>query len=234
MLLPIDRLRLPNETTPIPRLRDEPYLVSEYAAAFRYYGSWGEFPPVTVDQDMLILDGVTRYLGAVEADIDEAEVEVIECDSDAQRLLIAAEANAQHGKRWNNKDVTTIALLADRIGVEPAELARAMRVRVERVTRVPVTTVARRRDGKKVEERTYAKAAVRFALRDRVLTEAQEATMLSITTPNTADRILLDLLRIDTLDALPELNPDTYTNALAVQEVIARWITRDAHLLKAA
>jgi len=234
MLVAIDKLRLPNETTGIPRLRDEPFLISEYAAAFRYYGGWGEFPPITADQDMLILDGATRYLAAVQADVDEVEVEIIECENDQQRLLVAAGSNAQHGKRWNSKDITAIALFADRIGVEPDELARVMRVRVERITRVPVTTVVRRKGKTEKEERIYSKAAVRFALRDRILTEAQEQTMRKISTPNMADRILLDLIRIDTLDALPELNIDTAASVATVQEILARWLERDAHLLSAA
>lgn len=233
-LVPVDKLRLPNETTLIPRLREDPYLVTEYAAAMRYYGGWGDFPPAVCDQEYLVLGGVTRVLAALEADVDKVKVTIVECESAADRLLVAVADNAVHGKRWSSKDAVNLALLAERMGVTASDVAIALRVRVERVERVPVTTVVRRSNGKSFEEKVYLKRAVRAALRNRVLSEQEEAVMARITTPNSADLLLLDLLRIGSLDALPPLNAESYRSLVAVQQVLTDWLARDAHLLGAA
>lgn len=231
--VPIDRLRLPNDETEIPRLREEPYLVSEYAAVMRLYDGWGDFPPVICDQEFLVLDGVHRTLAAIEVGISKVPYKTMECADAAERLLAAASFNSQHGKRWTSKDITKVTLFAERIGVSSDVLAQAMRVRVERIERVPVGSVLRRKNGEEVEERIYIKRAVRFAMRDRVLTESQEAMMESLTTPNLADALLLDLIRIAALDALPQLNVDSYKNVLAVQALLDGWVRRDEHLLGA-
>jgi ParB-like chromosome segregation protein Spo0J len=233
----IDKLRVPNSDTEIPRLRQEAYLVSEYAAAMRLYDGWGDFPEIACDQDYLVLDGVHRVLAAQAAGVAKVDARIIACETPAQRLLVAAELNARHGKRWESKDVARLAILADRYGVEAESLATAMRVRVERIERVPVTTVVRKSlkaSEPDREERIYAKRAARWAIQGRTLTEAQEQVVKSLTTPNTADKILSDLIRLHELDALPPLNEDSYRDLLAVQEILSVWATRDQHLLEAA
>jgi len=228
-LVSIDQLRIPNDTTAIPRLRSEAFLVSEYAAAMRVYGGWGDFPPATCDQEKLILDGVTRVLAALQADVAEVPIETRECADDGERLLVAIEANSTHGKRWSAKDTTNLVILADRMGVETGPLARALRVTVDRVERVPVTTVIRG----KTEERVYAKRAARKAVMGRVLTEQEHGVMRAIQTPLLADRLLLDLLRLHELDALPALNPESFQTVLAARAILDEWIARDEHALEA-
>jgi hypothetical protein len=228
-VVPVDQLRIPNETTAIPRLRSEAFLVSEYAAAMRLYSGWGDFPPVLIDQENLILDGVTRVLAALDAEVAEAMVEVRKCKNDGERLLAAVAANSMHGKRWSSKDTTNIVILADRMGVETGELARVMRVSVERVERVPITTVSRG----KTEIRVYAKRAARRSVMNRVLSEREYSVMRSIATPLLADRLLLDLLRLHELDALPVLNVESYATVLAAKTILDEWLARDGHALEA-
>ena len=233
-LVPVDRLRLPNDSTIIPRLRSETYMASEYAAAMRLYGGWGEFPPIVCDQELLVLGGVTRVQAAGIAGVDEVPVRVVECATAADRLLIAAADNAVHGKRWSARDITVIGLTAERVGLPVGELATAMRVKVERIERLPLTTVVRRgAGGEPVEERVYAKRAARHAVRGRVLSEEEEL-MRRLSTPNQADQILLDLIRLGQLEAFPPLTPEAAQNLLAVQELLAGWYERDRHLLEAA
>lgn len=231
--VPTSTLTLPDETTAIPRLRFEAFLVSDYAAAMRFYGSWGDFPPAIVDQDGLVICGVHRVMAAIECGFD-AKVKTVPFDNPQDRLLYAASDNATHGRKWSTKDLTHVVLLAERFGIPSGTVAEAMRVKVEKVERVPVTSVIRKTTKGNVEEKTYVKRGVRHALRGRVLDENEEQTMRELTTPNLADKILLDLLRLDRLDALPELNPDSYKAAIAVQAMLDRWIERDRHLLEAA
>lgn len=230
-LVAIDRLRLPNDETLIPRLRDEPYLVSEYAAAMRVYDGWGAFPAVETDQDGLVLSGVHRVLAATEVGISRVPVKRHECTDAAERLLIAAAGNALHGRRWSTKDIVKVALFAERIGVPQGQLARAMCLSETKLQRIPVTTVMRRGT---TEERIYAKRAVRHAVRGRVLSESEERVMLDLTTPNLADAILLDLLRLGELDALPTLDVDSYRSVTTAIELLTGWLARDSHLLEAA
>jgi len=232
-LISLSQLRLPTHETAIPRLRDEPFLVNEYAQAFRLYDGWGEFPPIVVDQEMLVLSGVHRTLAAIEAGLDEAEAEIRECGSDAERLLIAIEENARHGKGWSTKDRTRIVILAERMGIETTEIAHALRIRVEKVQRIPVTTVARRRNGQTEEVRVYAKQSVRASVRGRLLTEREAQLMASISTPHPADTLLVDLLRIDELDALPVLSQDSAQTVVRSIEILSRWLERDRHALEA-
>jgi ParB-like chromosome segregation protein Spo0J len=230
-LIPIDQLRLPNDETAIPRLREEAYLISRYVAAMRLYDGWGEFPEVTVDQENLVLDGVHRVEAALRTDIVQVPANVVECETDAERLLLAAELNATHGAPWSSKDITKVAILAERFGVEASDLASVMRVKVERIERVPITTVIRKTTNR--EEKVYAKKAVRGALRGRVLTETEEEVMLQLTTPNKADTLLLDLIRLDALDALPQLDHDSRRNVVRVQSLLQTWLERDEHLFDA-
>jgi hypothetical protein len=228
-VVPVDQLRIPNATTAIPRLRTESFLVSEYAAAMRLYGGWGDFPPILCDQDNLVLDGVTRVLAAIAAEVDQAHVEIQVCENDGERLLLAVGANSAHGKRWSVKDTTNIVILADRMGVNERELASVMRVSIEHIERVPITTVSRG----KTEIRVYAKRAARRAVMGRVLTEHEHAVMRSIATPHFADRLLLDLLRLHELNALPTLNPESFQTVVAARSILDEWIDRDGHALEA-
>lgn len=239
-LVPIDQLRLPNDETAIPLFRHDPYLIAEYAAAMRLYEGWGEFPPIVTDQEFLVLSGCTRVQAALASGLVAlVPTDVVECDDDSQRVLIASEGNATSGQRWARKDLTKIALTAERVGLPTDQLARALRVKVERIERLPITTVRRygaataATDRTEWEERVYAKRAVRQAVRDRVLSAEEEAVMRSITTPNTADLILRDLLRLDRLNALPVLTRDSYRDARAVLGVVDAWLERDRHLIEA-
>jgi hypothetical protein len=230
-LVPIDQLRLPNDDTEIPRLRYEPYLVSRYAAAMKLYEGWGDFPPAVTDQEWLALDGVHRIEAAYRAGVTMVPVEVEQCDDAATRLLVAARLNATHGAPWASKDITRVAILAERVGLPMSELAVALRVKVERVERVPITSVLRTRTDR--EEKVYAKRAVRNVVRGRVLTEHEEEVMLQLTTPNKADVLLLDLIRLHALDALPPLDTDSRRNLLRAQRVLEEWLERDEHLFEA-
>jgi hypothetical protein len=106
-----------------------------------------------------------------------------------------------------------------------------LRVKVERVERVPITSVLRTRTDR--EEKVYAKRAVRNVVRGRVLTEHEEEVMLQLTTPNKADVLLLDLIRLHALDALPPLDTDSRRNLLRAQRVLEEWLERDEHLFEA-
>jgi hypothetical protein len=226
-------LTIPNDETLIPSLRNERYLVSEYAQAMRLYGSWGEFPEGIIDQDGLVLDGVHRVLAAQEAGITQGKMRRVHCDTAAERLRIAAASNAKQGQRWSNKQIANLALVAERVGLPVEDLASDLGVPPEKIMRIPMVGVVRITQEGPAERKVYAKKAARPGLRERVLSEEEAEIMRQITTPNPADKILLDLIRLHQLDALPELNPDSYRNVLAVQQILTEWEARDQHILEA-
>ncbi|MCR4338790.1 MAG: hypothetical protein NUW01_02770 [Gemmatimonadaceae bacterium] len=227
-LIAIDRLRVPNDETILPRLREDGYLVSEYVAAMQVYDGWGEFPPIVTDQDLLILDGVTRILAGQRAKITKVPVIIEKCETAGERLLVAARGNASNGKRWDHQAMTRMTILAERFGVDVGDLAIALHVPVSRIERVPISTITR--NG--ISEKVYTKRAVRPQLRGKELTEAQVGLMRQITTPNPANRILKDLLRLAELDALPALDEGSHRDLLRVRMVLDEWEARDAHLLE--
>src|SRR5262245_28631359 len=194
----VSSLVIPNEETVIPLLRHDQFLVSEYATAMRhvYGGTWGDFPSIKIDQDNLVLCGVHRVLAAQEVGVRRAPAERVKCETPAERILIAAGDNATHGARWRHQDVANLALVAERFGVPKDMLATSLRVPVTKIERIPVTTVARRTEAGMVEERVYVKRGVRSFVKDRVLSEAEEASMRSIATPLPADRLLVQILRL--------------------------------------
>lgn len=231
--IPIIDLTIPSDDTVIPRVRIDTFLQSEYRQAFLAYGGWGDFPPITVDQNYLVLDGVTRVLAAESADIDKAKAKLINCD-DAERLLIVAQSNATHGKRWEPRDIVILTNLAERFKVDPKDLAGALRVPISRIERIPVATVQKETVGGGNErERIYVKRSVRSALAGRVITERQAAMMDALSTPNAANLVLEDFLRLAELGALPPLDPGILEVIENVREQLDLWVARDDHLLTA-
>jgi hypothetical protein len=232
-LVAIDRLRIPNDETAIPLLREDTYLVSEYASAMRLYGGWGDFPSILCDQEYLVIGGVTRVLAARVAEVAKVPCNIQAFEDAGARLLAAAADNAQHGKRWESRDVARIGILAERFGVETEALAQAMRVTTRRIERVPVVTVMRGRGKEAVEEKLYAKRAVRPRA-GRLMTEREAAVMDKLGSPHAADRLLEDLIRLDELGVLPPLNAESHRIVVTAQRVMANWLERDAHLLAVA
>lgn len=229
----IDRVRIPNDETLLPLLREEVFLRNEYRQAFIAYGGWGDFPPVTVDQDYLILDGVTRILAAQEAGVSEVEVLVVNCSTVEERLRIAARGNATHGKRWESRDIVKLANLADRFGIPRDELASDLRIPVTKIERIPVATAIRTTvSGEKERELVYLKRPVRQALSGRELTPRQEWLMEELSTASMADVVLADFVRLANLEALPTMNEKSRETAEAAKVAIDEWIARDQHLLE--
>lgn len=97
-----------------------------------------DLPPIIVDQKRRIVDGFHRARAYRLAFGEKAEIpcEVREYASDAELLLDAIAANAQHGKPLSNADRRKCVVLAERHGVTVEQLASVLNVRVQRVTKL--------------------------------------------------------------------------------------------------
>jgi hypothetical protein len=105
-----------------------------------------ELPPIVIDQKRRIVDGFHRakaYRRAFSAGDPEIPCEIREYASDAELLLDAIGANAQHGKPLSVADRRKCVVLADRHGVTVEQLADVLNVRVGRLSSIAETSTTK-------------------------------------------------------------------------------------------
>jgi len=125
-----------------PRLRVDDLHVARLAEALL---AGQELPPIVADRATLrIVDGFHRRRAYIKAFGPDAEVPVLlkEYPDEKAILLDAIRHNAGHGKRFTAADEVRALLLAERVGLEPAVVANALAIRVEKLTELASQRVA--------------------------------------------------------------------------------------------
>lgn len=108
------------DETLYPRFGQDSNLKSSYAEAMRAHA---EFPPIRVDQNGRLIDGVHR-LGAYDINgVSTIPVERIRVKDDVEFFKLAMTANAHHGKRYTSIDYANIVLKGRELGLSDEEIA---------------------------------------------------------------------------------------------------------------
>lgn len=124
-----------------PRVSVDPQHVSYIMEAIRAGAS---FPPVIVDKkSKRVIDGFHRIKAALRLSPDaKIAVEWRSYRNEAEMLLEAVALNAGHGRMLAMYDRTRCVVLADALGIDPARIATALNLTVERVVELRATRTA--------------------------------------------------------------------------------------------
>lgn len=124
-----------------PRVSVDPQHVSYIMEAMR---AGAAFPPVIVDKkSKRVIDGFHRIKAALRVNPDaKIAVEWKSYRNEQEMLLEAVELNAGHGRMLAMYDRTRCVVLADALGIDPARIATALHLTVERVTELRTTRTA--------------------------------------------------------------------------------------------
>jgi hypothetical protein len=159
-----------------------------------------ELPPIVADKGSLrIVDGFHRRRAYMKALGEDAEVPVVLKDylDEKALLLDALRYNAGHGKRFTTADEVRAFILAERVGLEPAAVADALAIRVERLTELASQRVALGSGAEKV----VLKPALRHLAGTRLTPEQELANRhLNGNQAGYYARSLIDLLESNGID----------------------------------
>lgn len=88
------------------------------------------FPPILVQSGNLRLIGGLHRLHAYQKQAGNSHAQVpailIDCPTDADALIAAAESNSTNGKRWSSVDMVRLIILADKEGIPSDVFSKAL------------------------------------------------------------------------------------------------------------
>lgn len=109
-----------------PRIEFSQKLVENYSNAIKF------LPPVTINQDNILIDGWHRWKAHKMANKDEIEVEIIRVESEKELRKLAYKLNSNHGLQLSNKEKSNFA--NEMIGeISAKELAEVLSVDVDTI-----------------------------------------------------------------------------------------------------
>jgi len=111
------------------------------------------FPPILIDSKTLrIIDGVHRWKACIKhfGDATSIECETEKFGSEQEMFLRAIEANTAHGLRLTPFEQTRVITLADEKRINREDLARVLRITVDRIERVCSTKMAFTKEGRPI------------------------------------------------------------------------------------
>lgn len=118
-----------------PRYAFDRTLVSTYVEAMR---TGTEFPPLKVDQNGRLIDGLHRLKAYEALDITQIPIEREKVKDDVDFFERALTANAHHGRRYTHIDYANMVLKAKELGIDNDRIAKLVYVTpgfLEEVTR---------------------------------------------------------------------------------------------------
>ncbi|MDE2821302.1 MAG: ParB N-terminal domain-containing protein [Chloroflexota bacterium] len=88
-----------------------------------YAESLDRMPPIDIDQNNRILDGIHRYLAHEQAGREEIEVKVFNIEDDVEALKHSISANAKHGVPFKESETKCQCIRLCKLGLKNVEIA---------------------------------------------------------------------------------------------------------------
>lgn len=107
-----------------------------------------DLPPIVADEDSKrITDGFhrARALKRVYGEDYKATVQLVKYASEADLFADAVRLNSAHGNNITQHDRVRCMLIGERLGIAEPEMAAALNITTERMNRIKVTRIGRRR-----------------------------------------------------------------------------------------
>ena len=108
-----------------PRYRIDLGVVAKYMEAM---DSGAVFPPITVDQNMRVMDGVHRLTAYEKRQVEEVTVEVQRVRDDSEFFRRSLEMNSSHGRQFTQIDYAHMILRGRELGIDEKTIAELVHV----------------------------------------------------------------------------------------------------------
>lgn len=108
-----------------PRYRESAGTISQYAEAKR---AGAQFPPIKLDQNYRLIDGLHRYRADELNGAEFVEYELERVKNDLDFFKRAMTANAHHGHRYTSIDYAHMVLRGEELGLNSNEIAELVYV----------------------------------------------------------------------------------------------------------
>lgn len=108
-----------------PRFRVDKATVSRYVESM---DSGSKFPPILVDQDMRVLDGIHRLEAYTRRQTETVDVEVVRVRNDSEFFKKSLEVNSSHGHPFTQIDYAHMILKGRELGVDERTIAELVHV----------------------------------------------------------------------------------------------------------
>lgn len=200
-----------------PRVSVDAQHVAYIAEAMRAGAS---FPPVIVDKkSKRVIDGFHRIKAVLRLNPDgKIEVEWKSYRNEQEMFLEAVTLNAGHGRTLAMYDRTRCVVVAEALGIDPARIATALHLTVERITELLATRTATFGGGPVPLKRTLLHMA------GRRLTKAQEKAQEKLSGMNQVFYVnqLITLIDADLLDTENPVLMETLRKLYGLLKVVIR------------
>ena len=150
--------------------------IQEYAANI------DSFPPIDIDQDNRILDGVHRYHAHKLAGREEIAVEVFTIESDTDAVKHAIRSNVTHGVPLTQADLKRMAIKLWKVGASNQEIAKTISRSIATViTYLKEVKTHRKNEAKKLalnlSDQGYTQTKIAEVIKERLNYKVDQTTV---------------------------------------------------------